>query len=1033
MASNRYGIITHSRVRDCKLRFPSVQARTEFQKEFEAYHASHDHDGEPPQLTFVTASEIGANTSIHIHNIEDVTIDGYAAHEIYEYHEDRDRAYVSYKPPTCCVAPILAKSNGTGEFMPSDAFERHALSAIFSNMPDADYQSLLSSVEQDGFIEPIIRIYEGKILDGWHRYRAAQELNLIRKLRFQKWNADRDGDPKAFVLARNLERRHLTPGQRGQIAVSFNERFGHGGDRSNVPNGTLKTRKELAEQVNVGERTISRAVQVEQVGGADAVISGEKTAGEIISEVKQRRADCRRELVGILKTEGVLNVETANMHELAEKHHLKPADVQKLRETVWDTEVVKARARWQKAYTKSRMAWMDNAALSTSVEWEAFTAVAIEQTDMSFLSTETFTQGESRIKSCTDYKLLQHEADNLITLAVHIRNPSMWVSELIPQSVRDEYECKALGEKIDARLPKWKERLPVQNQDVPVGNFTKDLLITVFRECSVERQKNSNFMTFEVGEPGTPLSVRELDELRCAIQNETYWLIYAVRKALLGETEKLPLQEALDEMKADEEDARKQAKIDHNNARLAVNSAFFDTNLHNRMTDFEVTNTGGKLEKFYATVVAIKTPKLRFNIFTPDEFFFDTRGDVERDFSDQFPDMYRGRDLTTSEIRDEIEVLRSIAKDIRWYMENDEHVLGWVEQVVAAITPKLDDVRKAFLEARDALRAAIAETGISEIDFLDAASNQFMGSKRNRPYRTCMKPVAHFDGWSVFNFTSWTADIKALHADLENNADWIQQLSENGEFSAIDPDSTHDTETEIEVEIDGKTHKTREEHIATQIQQYKAVGLYKGATEEKLREYAIKRISGTSEETKPERDTIHEKQCLLDNARGEDDLEAKRQELWDAFHKRIPKWREKYAESGYKENDLIQRATQDDVFDALRRYQDREPFEDHNLPAADIKEATRLMQQQNYIFARNVREIVRQRIESPENQIHYISITYGKDPTALVMFNSEERLTDTESDRLGAKRAISELPPQLRDALLRYAQKGETREMEENA
>ena len=31
----------------------------------------------------------------------------------------------------------------------------------------------------------------------------------------------------------------------------FNEKFGHGGDRSNVPNGALKTRREIAQEAGV--------------------------------------------------------------------------------------------------------------------------------------------------------------------------------------------------------------------------------------------------------------------------------------------------------------------------------------------------------------------------------------------------------------------------------------------------------------------------------------------------------------------------------------------------------------------------------------------------------------------------------------------------------------------------------------------------------------------------------------------------------------------------------------------------------------
>lgn len=573
MAATRYGRIYHSDNHHISLCFSSAKAREDFRGEFDAYHAGHDHDGEVPRFVNITAKDTkGYGNSGRTHGVihpvklvvlsngefvkdhneqaEYVTIDGYTLNEIKDYHNPSGvLEYSWYKPPTSCVPPIIVVEN---KFIDSNILQRHPLSAIFGDMSDDDYQSLIESVQKDGFIDNVVRVYEGQILDGWHRYRAGRELNLLRKLKFQQWNEDehRDGDPKVFVLARNIERRHLTPGQRAQIVVSFNERFQKGdidSQRDGTPNGEPKTREDLAKESGVGTSTIDRAVAVEKEGQSEVVIAGKKTAGEVLAEAKQRRVDCKRELTDILKKDFVLDLSDDDRSHLAQKHDLKPADVQKLRDQVYNTEIAKARTRWQKGYTKVRSAWMDNKALSTSVEWEAFTAVAIEQTDISALSAETFTDADNRIKTCGDYKLLQHEGNCLQTLAVHIRNPSIWVSDLIPQEVRDEYEVKELWEKIDARLPKWKERLPVENQDVPVEDFTKDLLITTFREGSAERQQHSNFMNFEIGEPGTPLSLRELDELRCAVQNESYWLIYAVRKALLSETKKLPLQEALPE------------------------------------------------------------------------------------------------------------------------------------------------------------------------------------------------------------------------------------------------------------------------------------------------------------------------------------------------------------------------------------------------------------------------------------------------------------------------------------------------------
>ena len=304
MATNRYGQIYHGDYHHINIRFPSTEARLKFQNEFEAYHQGHDHEGDIPTFISVSSKDLKLSTGsrspqdlVKAETDENyrITIDGYSWNEIHEYHNPtgwKDSFW--YSVPTCCVPPIIVIDH---KFVDAGTLQRHELSAIFGDMPEQDYKSLLESVQRDGFIDDTIKLLDGQLLDGWHRYRAAQELNLIRKLRFQQWNEDahRDGDPKAFVLARNIERRHLTPGQRAQIAVTFNERFGHGGDRnpedeSQRPDGRLKTQKDLAKEAGVGERTIRRAVQVETAGQSEAVISGEKSASEVLLEKNRKKA-----------------------------------------------------------------------------------------------------------------------------------------------------------------------------------------------------------------------------------------------------------------------------------------------------------------------------------------------------------------------------------------------------------------------------------------------------------------------------------------------------------------------------------------------------------------------------------------------------------------------------------------------------------------------------------------------------------------------------------------------------------------------
>ena len=289
MAANRYGRIYHSDHHYINLRFASVDARREFAKKFEAYHASHDHDGEPPRFEDTAASVIGNPEANRVHDAHSVSMDGYATYEIEDYHNPtRWNTYNQsrYRPPTCCVAPLISVNR---TFVDSSELTRHELSAIFMDMPDEDFQNLLKSVEAEGFKDPIIRMIDEQVLDGWHRYRAAKELNLLRKLRFQQWDEKDEGDPYVFVMARNIHRRHYTPGQRAQVIVEANNWLERGdadsqkGDPSN-DGSQPKSTAELAKETKVGTRTIERAKRVSQAGRADEVISGEKTAGQVITE-----------------------------------------------------------------------------------------------------------------------------------------------------------------------------------------------------------------------------------------------------------------------------------------------------------------------------------------------------------------------------------------------------------------------------------------------------------------------------------------------------------------------------------------------------------------------------------------------------------------------------------------------------------------------------------------------------------------------------------------------------------------------------
>lgn len=96
-------------------------------------------------------------------------------------------------------------------------FARHRFSAIFPEITGADFKSLVESIAQVGLLERITT-FEGQILDGWNRYRACRELGLSPEFE------DFGGDERAaldFVVAKNRDRRHLTPSQCAALAVEL--------------------------------------------------------------------------------------------------------------------------------------------------------------------------------------------------------------------------------------------------------------------------------------------------------------------------------------------------------------------------------------------------------------------------------------------------------------------------------------------------------------------------------------------------------------------------------------------------------------------------------------------------------------------------------------------------------------------------------------------------------------------------------------------------------------------------------------------
>lgn len=161
----------------------------------------------------------------------------------------------------------------------------HELCTIFPEASDEDYKNLMASMQKNGFLDsdPVVLITEDsktKILDGRNRHLAAIDSGLTP--RFVSYEGD---DAVGFVLARNLNRRHLTTGQKAALASKLATlKVG-----DNQFNGGGMSQADAAKATGTSEASVRRFKQLEKA-------SPEKAAEVAAGQVSLEQA--RQEVLG---------------------------------------------------------------------------------------------------------------------------------------------------------------------------------------------------------------------------------------------------------------------------------------------------------------------------------------------------------------------------------------------------------------------------------------------------------------------------------------------------------------------------------------------------------------------------------------------------------------------------------------------------------------------------------------------------------------------------------------------------------------
>lgn len=138
---------------------------------------------------------------------------------------------------------------------------RHALSAAWGDMPADEFQALVDDIEANGQRDPIT-IFDGAVLDGWHRYQACERLMLNVKASV----LPDDEDAVAWVISKNAKRRSLNASQRAMAVAECQQWAPVGANQhstgGSAPGAHPATSLQMAEQAGVSPRTVKQAKAV---------------------------------------------------------------------------------------------------------------------------------------------------------------------------------------------------------------------------------------------------------------------------------------------------------------------------------------------------------------------------------------------------------------------------------------------------------------------------------------------------------------------------------------------------------------------------------------------------------------------------------------------------------------------------------------------------------------------------------------------------------------------------------------------------
>lgn len=182
-----------------------------------------------------------------------------------------------------------------------DDLEYHPLANLFPLIEGEEFDALVGDIRVNG-LHDAIDLFQGKILDGRNRWRAAKAAGVeLERRNFRHYHAEIYGDPLAYVISKNLSRRHLDESQRAMVAARLaTMRQGERTDLAAEPSANLPkvNQPTAAKTLSISERALRHARRVQDSGTPELVraVDRGRLAVSVADKASRLPADIQRKI-----------------------------------------------------------------------------------------------------------------------------------------------------------------------------------------------------------------------------------------------------------------------------------------------------------------------------------------------------------------------------------------------------------------------------------------------------------------------------------------------------------------------------------------------------------------------------------------------------------------------------------------------------------------------------------------------------------------------------------------------------------------